>query len=262
MVDIAEIQWPDTPFPIEEHLVMAMVVGSESHGLKIPNTDPDSIDDKDIMAVVMPPARYYLGLSRWEGASSIKGEWDVVLYEYRKYVSLLMKQNPNVIGTLWLDDYIYTSDIGTTLVYNRDLFKHRRLARDSFLGYANSQLKKMTSGAFKGYMGAKRKELVERFGFDVKNGSHLIRLLHMGLEYLETGRMEVRRTWDRQMLMDIKKGLWTLERVKEYSEAQFARVHAAYDISEMQEEIPFDLVEGLVINSLEQHLNVKVDEGY
>jgi predicted nucleotidyltransferase len=52
-----------------------------------------------------------------------KDEWDSVVYEIRKFFRLLLKQNPNVLGLLWLQqkDYIHVSDSGKLIIDNRNL---------------------------------------------------------------------------------------------------------------------------------------------
>jgi len=52
-------------------------------------------------------------------------------------------------------------------------------------------------------MGAKRKSLVEKFGYDTKNAAHLILLLRMGIEFLSVGVLHVKRH-DAQELLEIK----------------------------------------------------------
>ena len=75
----------------------------------------------------------------------------------------------------------------------------------SFNGYAVAQMRKMESGVYKGYMGDKRRSLVERFGYDTKNASHLIRLLRQGAEFLRDGELYVLRH-DASELVAIKRG--------------------------------------------------------
>lgn len=256
---LAEIAWPDTPFRLAENLnvpspfttgVLALVGrrGSEAHGTYISPTDPDSIDDRDIMGVVIPPPWYYMGLNQWEGAESIKGPWDVVLYEFRKFVNLLCKQNPNVLGMLWLEmeDYLHLHPAGMELVRNRKLFRARKAAYNAFTGYAMSQLKKMEHFSFQGYMGAKRKALVERYGYDCKCSAHLIRLLHMGVEFLRTGELTVKRTWDRDMLLNIKQGKWSLGQVKEHAEECFQQCKEEYQMSPLPDEIDMEAISHFV----------------
>ena len=78
-----------------------------------------------------------------------------------------------------------------------------------------------------GYMGAKRRELVRRMGFDSKNAAHLIRLLRMGIEFLVEGQLHVARA-DAENLLEIKRGEWSLERVKEEAERLFKLAEEAY----------------------------------
>lgn len=77
------------------------------------------------------------------------------------------------------------------------------------------------------YMGAKRKELVKRVGYDAKNAAHLIRLLRMGIEFLRDGELHVERT-DAEELLSIKRGEWTLESVQEEAERLFRTAEEAY----------------------------------
>lgn len=248
-----EIQFPDTPFPLDTSLALLGRRGSEAHGTYVPPTDPDAIDDRDLMGICIPPAPWLLGWRLWEGAESIKGVWDVVLYDYRKFVRLLCKQNPNVLGMLWLEpeDYLYVGPAGRALIENRDVFRARELATSSFIGYAHGQLHRMTSASeYKGYMGAKRKALVDRFGYDTKNAAHCVRLLHMGIEYLKLGRLVVRRSWDVEMIRSIKRGDWALQSVQKYVESQMAEIRRAESKSVLPESIDENAVEQIVLRAL------------
>lgn len=249
-----EIQLPDTPFPWEDAAVLVALRGSHSHGLYVPPADELGTDDIDLLGVLIPPREYYLGLSRWERAEAIKGRWDTVLYEYRKFVNLLLKQNPNVLGMLWLEQehYLKIESAGRWLIDNRLLFRHRHRAYKSFLGYASAQLKKMQSGAYRGFMGEKRKSLVDRFGYDTKNAAHLVRLLHMGHEYLTTGEMHVLRTWDHDLLLAIKRGEWPLTRVQRYADEWFVKCENSFSTSPLPTEIDESVVEKIVLMALEE----------
>jgi len=63
--------------------------------------------------------------------------------------------------------------------------------------------------AFQGYMGAKRKAIVDKLSYDSKNASHAIRIFRMGIEMMREGRVYVERP-DAEELMAIKRGEWTL----------------------------------------------------
>jgi len=89
------------------------------------------------------------------------------------------------------------------------------------------RFRKLHHEHFSGYMGEKRKAMVRKYQYDVKNAAHLIRLLRMGIEFLETGELQVFRTSDADELKRIKRGGWTLEQVKEQAERLFGRIEEA-----------------------------------
>lgn len=300
-----EVVYPSTPFPLDNALILLGRRGSEAHGTYVPNTH-NGVDDRDLMGIVIPPKSYYIGMKSWDVAEAINDPWDVVLYEFRKFVHLLCKQNPNVLQLLWLEEEDYLPVprrnrlIGLNLVRDRLLFRHAGHARNSFVGYAHGQLKRMTAfdrdamqrisdlealllehgvnlghaaegklrnerpdlqilldqyvgmrrTYHKAYMGAKRWSMVQQIGYDPKNAAHLVRLLHLGYEYLTTGRMNVRRTWDRDMLIEVKTGQWPLDAVKAHADEWFKKMRDADTV--LPDSIDEDTVDTLVASIVEE----------
>lgn len=212
--------------------------GSIAHGMYVPNTDPNSIDDKDAMSICIPNLDYYWG-TRTFGSRGTKeimqGEWDIVIYEFSKFISLLIKGNPNVLGMLWLDPthYLHIAPEAEELIESRDMFLGKHIKK-SFMGYAKSQLHRMTHQSYQGYMGQKRKELVDKHGYDTKNASHLIRLLRMGLEVFVQNTLNVNRTEDATELLDIKRGEWSLPQV----EREAARLFGLFEEAWVRSDLP------------------------
>jgi len=90
-----------------------------------------------------------------------------------------------------------------------------------------ARFRKLHREHFSGYMGEKRKAMVRKYQYDVKNAAHLIRLLRMGSEFIETGALQVYRTTDAEELKIIKRGGWTLDQVKAEAERLFGGVEVA-----------------------------------
>jgi len=211
--------------------------GSIAHGTYTPNHDPNSIDDKDILGMTVGPADLYLGLGKFEQKESFIREWDIVNYEIKKYFRLLLKSNPNIMSLLWLkeNNYIYKDlNFGQEIIDNRKIFISRNIYK-SFTGYAHGQLHRMTHQAYNGYMGKKRKALVDKYGYDCKNASHLIRILRTGIEFLQDGVLYVHRH-DAQQLLEIKHGEWSLERVQREAD----RLFALADVAKAQTTLPLE----------------------
>jgi len=220
--------------------VLAGFRGSISHNTYKSEKEPDSIDDVDLMTVYMAPINYYIGLNQdplyRRGKQTFKGKFDIVSYEIRHFTKLSLRFNPNIIPLLWLNQkhYLVVSKEGQILINNRNCFSSKH-AYKAFTGYANNQLAKMSKNTFNGYMGAKRKALVKKFGFDCAKASHTIRLFKMGVEFLETGRLNVYRTEDNNVLLDIKEGKWKLNIIKDYAKDLYEDAKVALGKSHLPE---------------------------
>jgi uncharacterized protein len=127
---------------------------------------------------------------------------------------------------------------------------------DSFGGYARSQLHRMEKYEKQGYMGARRYQLVQMLGYDPKNASHLIRLLKMAIELLRDGYPQVFRTEDQKELLEIKNGVWTLDRIKEYAEELFEEAKKAKENSKLRERPDASLANRLVMRVVANRLGI------
>jgi predicted nucleotidyltransferase len=215
------------------------------------------------MGVFLAPENFYIGLGQHKKSETkeINKEidgimWDCVYYELQKFIKLLLKGNPNVLSLLWIkpEHYILISESGRMLLENKRSFLGKEALYTSFMGYANGQLKRMTHFKTKGYMGKKRRHLVEKYGYDTKNAAHLIRLLIMGIEILNTGTPEIFRDKDANMLLDIKIGKWSLEEVKGLAKKLFEDAKDAYVESTLPDESDYLIAEKIIMEILMDYI--------
>ena len=242
--------------PDIDSLIFLAYRGSVSFGTYERPTVPTSIDDIDLIGCYVNPIKGYFGFGdRHPKHYELKyNKWDCIHYEFKKMMTLLAKGNPNVLSTLWLpeDKVIYSHPMWNNIIKNRKMFVSR-FVYSAFSGYGNNQLRRMTHNAFKGYMGPKRRQLVEKFGYDTKNASHLIRLLTMGIEFLENKKLLVDRTnIDKKLLLDIKHGEYKLTEIKEMADELFKKGKKIFvdKKSEIPSECDMDGIEGLMVNQL------------
>ena len=243
-----------TEFPewLEENCILAVYRGSLAHG-----TYDKEVCDKDILGVVVPKQRQVFGLERFEQAIWDKTEpWDIVLYELRKYINLLLKSNPNVLSLLFLqkNGYVKRTELGELLINNREIFLSKQCYK-SFCGYARGQFHRMLHINWPG-MGEKRKKLVEKFGYDTKNASHLIRLLRMGIELLSTGELNVLRH-DSQELLAIKRGEWSLAKVEREANRLFPLMEEALVKTSLPDKPDYHKAEAICMEIIKRFYKIK-----
>ena len=83
-------------------------------------------------------------------------------------------------------------------------------------------------------------------GYDAKNMMHTLRLLEMAIEIFTQGRLNVRRP-NRDFLLAVKAGKYTLDEVLELAEERLAALDAAVAKSELPEELPLGFAEGKLV---------------
>jgi uncharacterized protein len=269
--------------------VLVCYRGSHAHGTFVPTTDPEGIDDIDIIACyIQSDLAYDFGLKdSMRGHDSKLREWDSAAYEIRHLVKLLAQANPNVLCMLWMDEYIELTSAGRDLIAARELFS-TKAAGNSFTGYMHGQIKRMTAwhdsgeatccdgetfheehcklrqergrGSQKkfatGFMGAKRKGLVQKFGYDAKNAAHAIRLGRMGIEFLKDGILRVKRD-DAAELVEIKNGGWPLSKVQEEANRLFSLLAVAKAESPLPDAPDMARINALLVGILCRHFGFR-----
>ena len=73
-----------------------------------------------------------------------------------------------------------------------------------------------------------RYALEVKYGYDTKHAYHLVRLLTMAREVLTTAKVIVKRIFDREKLLAIRSGAWTLDQLLEFAEAEERALEQLY----------------------------------
>lgn len=199
---------PEVALPNE---ILRSVVGSGVHGIAIAGTD-----DHDEMGVYVEPPEWVLGVTKhredyiWrtqpEGVRSGHGDTDLVLYSLRKYLRLAIKGNPTVMLPLFAppESLIVVTPLGEELRARRTAFLSQ-LAVERFLGYMHSQHERMLGHSKRSV--PNRPELIARYGWDTKYGSHALRLAYQGLEIASTGKLTLPLPeQERERVLAVKRG--------------------------------------------------------
>jgi len=175
-------------------------------------------------------------------------EFDFNIYGITKFFQLCMDNNPNMIGLLYtpIRCVLFTTKIGEMVRENRKLFLHKG-AWHKFKGYSYSQIHKMKTKIPTG----KRKETIEKFGYDVKFGLHCIRLLNEIEQILTEHDLDLER--NREQLKSIRRGEWSMEDILEYFNKKEKELETLYTSSTLQHSPDEPKIKQLLIDCLEEY---------
>lgn len=160
--------------------VLVGVVGSHAYGL---NT---STSDVDLRGIFVAPTKEILGIFNVPETID-RNDPDVCLHEVSKFLRLALAGNPNILEMLYLQQYTTLTQEGKLLIKIRDAFLSQRV-RDSYCGYAMSQIKRLNTRAAKGDASFSS-DLRKRYS---KHARHCFRLIMQGNELLTTGNLTVK----------------------------------------------------------------------
>lgn len=201
--------------------ILRTVVGSGVHGIAI-----DGTDDLDLMAVYIEPRSWIYGIhegnadqagapgmdhhisrTKPEGERSGPGDIDLACYSLRKFLRLAIKGHPTVLLPLFApeSDIVHNTKLGAELREMRTLFLSQESV-ERFLGYMREQHERMMGGGKRNRV-PNRPELIEKYGWDVKFGSHALRLALQGWEVATTGHLSLpMKSDDREQVLSVKRG--------------------------------------------------------
>jgi predicted nucleotidyltransferase len=238
------------------------IMGSVAYGVSDDNSDMDvygfCIPEKHVifphLAGHIPgfgqqPERFDQWMVHHVKDEEKNTEYDFTIYNIVKYFGLVMENNPNMVDSLFTPQnaILHCSPIAQMVRDERHIFLHKG-SWHKFKGYAYSQMHKIRS---KEEPQGKRKELVDRFGYDVKFAYHVVRLIDECDQILNEETLDLQR--NREKLKAIRRGEWKLEDIEEYFTRREKELEAAYAKSKLPHSPDEKKIRQLLMNCLEHH---------
>jgi predicted nucleotidyltransferase len=162
------------------NVLLSGIVGSTAYGLA------HATSDIDRLGLYAAPTHTLHGLHR-PAESRVTTGPDLTLHEAGKWCRLALAGNPTVMELLWLPEDLYEkrTPLGEELIDIRTSFLSAQRVRDSYLGYATQQFKRLTDRNDGSFSSDTRKRTA-------KHARHLRRLCHQGYRLYSTGQLEIR----------------------------------------------------------------------
>jgi predicted nucleotidyltransferase len=225
-------------FDLPQDLIHLFVGGSELHGAKVGKTD-----DTDIYGVYIEDPEDALGLDSrehfvWSSAGDDRrngpDDVDVTLYSLRKWAVMAAKGNATALHFLFAEPTDVAPQTWMKIQTKRELFLSRNSAKQ-FLGFADDQFKRLTGEKGSGKKG-QRPEYIGKYGYDTKSAMHGLRLLYECLELMTHSRITLPRP-EKDLLIEVRSGAWTLESVLAHAKKLAKDVEEAVNSSPLPERV-------------------------
>lgn len=260
----------ETPPWMPLNTMYLTIMGSHAYGVADTSVR-DKIPDYDVYGFAIPPKdqifRHLAGYIEDFGVAPPKfeqyqkhhifdedgnggkgKEWDLNIFGIIKFFELCRQNNPNMLDSLFTPEncVIHCTEIGQMVRDNRRIFLSKE-AWKKFRGYAQSQLKKMND---KNPIG-KRREIIEKHGYDIKFAYHILRLFDEAEQILLDGDIDLQRA--REPMKAIRRGDWTAEEVRNWAMEKEKALEVAYVNCKLPARPDEKEVKKLLIKCLESH---------
>ena len=235
-------------FAHQANLIMACIGGSQAHGAKLGETD-----DTDWYGLYIPPPHKLLGLEREEHFVFTTGgkvggngplDVDVCLYTLTKWAGLAAKGNPSALHFFFMP-LQFTTKTWDYFSTRPEIFLAKGHV-EPFLGFANDQMKRLLRQ--KGQKNVHRAELENKFGYDTKYAMHIVRLCGEAKELMGSGRITLPRP-NREELIEIRLGKYTLAEIRELSLQLESEARAAQSTSPLPDAVDRDAINRLLADT-------------
>jgi len=159
-----------------------------------------------------------------------------------------MDNNPNMIDSLFVprECITHTTKVGEMVREKRHIFLHKG-SWHKYKGYAYSQLNKMGKKDGDG----NRQASIAKYGYDVKQGYHLVRLLDEIEQILTTHDLDLRR--NRAQLKAIRRGEVPEEAIRRWASEKEKSLEKAYEKSKLPWGPDEVAIKRLLLQCLEEH---------
>ena len=236
------------------------VHGSELYGCNL------GTSDKDIYGVCLPPkhivfphtAGYINGFDPVPNFENWLQHhvdiYDFQIFNITRFLRLALDGNPNVTECLFApqDCILHRSELFQPILDLKEEFLSKKSV-PRFRGYMLSQLTKMKSIERVG----KRKEVVEKYGYDLKFASHVVRLGYYCEQILTNRYIDLRR--DKEILKAIKTGRFTLKEVEDLAQSIILNIDKLLINSKIPDKPNEEKVRDCLLSILKQHYSVEVE---
>lgn len=246
---------------IVDNAIFVALTGSVAYGA---STD---VSDVDVFGITIPPAYMvypqkfgeitgftYSHLPKFDEFQQhhikyMENMYDLKIYSIIKFFQLAVQGNPNIIDSFFTpaNHVIYIHPIMQRIMMKREDFLSKECYH-RFRGFAYNHFKSMS------HLKVGREHYC-KYGYDVKDASHLIRQLLGLIEILDTGNYTLNK--NAEEIIAIRKGKYTYNEIKNYGEELLYEAEIKLVKSELKDKPDYESIKNLLADSINQFYDLK-----
>jgi uncharacterized protein len=212
-----------------EHVIYRCILGSHAYGLAHEESDVDR------RGIYLPPAEMHWSLFGVPEQLEDR-ETDEVYWELRKFVTLALKANPNILECLYSPVVEMKTPIADELLAMRGSFLSK-LVHQTYNGYVLSQFKRL------------EQDLRTVGTIKWKHAMHLIRLQIAGITALREGFVPVHVGEHRERLLSLKRGDLEWAEVNEWRLALHKQFDQALESTSLPDRPDYEKANAFVLRA-------------
>lgn len=222
-----------------------VISGSRAYGFANENSD------FDYRGIFFPNHRCFYGLENFKDPIETKDP-DTVFYSFKKFISLALANNPNILEVLFIDDpNLIVQD--SSYIQRIKMFREDFLSKKIFttyLGYVKAQMHKLKLGGnMETITNEKRANNIKKFGYDLKAASHVLRLLFQGIELAKRKTIHIPLAIDkRYVCKEMRNGAYSFDDFIRTSDNFIEEFKELELNSDLPSEPNFELINDIVIS--------------
>lgn len=241
---------------VKDNIHYEVLMGSYAYGVH------NETSDKDIYGFCIPPkdvvfpyqmSGFIYGFGskpkEWEQFHRCYDDVDFTIFSVVKYVNSCMKNNPNLLDSLFVPTHCvcHITKAGAIIRDNRLKFLSA-MVYETYKGYAYSQLRALKN---KNPTSGKRKELIEKHGYDTKFAYHIVRLVDYAVQILRDGDLDMQK--DKEKWKSIRAGMWTMEQLESSFYENEKTLDDTYKNTKLPSRPNETEIKEILYNTLEHH---------
>ena len=162
---------------------------------------------------------------------------DGKLYEVKKFVKLLADNNPNILEWAFAPKsnvFRLDPDFKEIVFKDKQQFINPARIQIKFIGYCMSEMSRLKK--LNGKTGEKRRKVMEKYGYNTKSASNVMRIACGGIDLISHGHLKLPYE-NRELLSDIKNGKYTFEEVMSIVMPKVEKLRSFTGLEDKSEEI-------------------------